>query len=200
MCKKIYICLTMGYFKSNSNKEKRWICSCNRINGEDDKVCIFCKQPRTEKEPPKKTKSKAYDEIHLWPIFSLFIRLRDSNNQGIGNCFTCGKPKHYTKADCGHGAGRQHKATKYNEFNNHLQCKNCNGFEGGRREKYKEEMDKRYGPGTWDKMEIASRGISKLGKTEIDFLVGFYQKRVDELMKEKSLSAMSNPSSATVKH
>ncbi len=123
----------------------------------------------------------------LWPVFSLFIRLRDSNKQGIGFCFTCGKPKHYTKADCGHGAGRQHKGTKYNEQNNHLQCKHCNGFESGMREKYKEAMDKRYGAGTWDKMEIASRGVFKLGKIEVDFLAAHYTKEVERLKIEKGL-------------
>jgi len=175
-------------FIQKSKKEKRWICQhCKRINGEDDQTCTFCQEPKLEKEEPKNARGKAYDEIHLWPIFSLFIRLRDSNKQGIGNCFTCGKPKHYTKADCGHGAGRQHKATKYNEQNNHLQCKTCNGFEGGRREAYKIAMDRKYGFGTWDKMEVASRGISKLGKTEVDYLVAHYTKEVERLKFEKGI-------------
>src|SRR3989304_3712371 len=74
-------------------------------------------------------------ENKLWAVFSVYIRLRDSNSQGIGSCFTCGKLLHWTKGDCGHGIPRQHKATKFNEWNNHLQCKRCNGFEGGARER-----------------------------------------------------------------
>ncbi|MFO0447615.1 MAG: recombination protein NinG [Pseudomonadota bacterium] len=134
-----------------------------------------------------KTRKKAYDEQVLWPVFSLYIRLRDSDKDGIGRCFTCGRPKHYKDADCGHGIPRQHKATKYNETNNHLQCKPCNGFQGGMREKYKEAMDRKYGAGTWDKMLIASKGISKLGKTEIDIMAAHYKKEGQRLLAEKKL-------------
>jgi hypothetical protein len=29
------------------------------------------------------------DDSKLWTVFSIFIRLRDSNANGIGRCFTC---------------------------------------------------------------------------------------------------------------
>lgn len=89
--------------------------------------------------------------------------------------------------DCGHGIGRQHKATKYHEKNNHAQCKKCNGFEGGRRETYKEEVDKRYGAGTWDTLEVLSRGVCKRGQFEIDALTKHYQAEAARLKKEKGL-------------
>lgn len=178
-------------FIRKSIKEKRWICSCRRINGEDELICGFCQQPRDNKDlvvkKAKQGRPKAYDDIVLAPIFGLFIRLRDSDKNGICRCFTCGAIKRYNRGDCGHGAGRQHKGTKYNEMNNHFQCKKCNGFEGGAREKYKVAMDKKYGPRTWDKMEIASRGVFKLGKTEIDFLASHYTKEVERLKLEKGL-------------
>ena len=169
-------------------KEKRWICSCKRINDADETNCRFCQQPKPESNKPsgRIAKKTAYDELILWPVFSQFIRLRDSNDRGFGKCFTCPRVIHWTKGDCGHGIPRQYKGTKYNECNNHLQCKHCNGFNGGVREVYKEEMDKRYGKGTWDKMKVASRGIFKLGKTEVDFLAADYKKKVDELLLTKN--------------
>lgn len=123
----------------------------------------------------------------LWDVFSLFIRLRDTDDRGYGKCFTCPAIKHYTEADCGHGIGRQHKGTKYNEQNNHLQCKKCNGFEGGKREVYKEEMDKRYGSGTWDKMELAARATFKIGVTELDLMRKYYQEQVRILKEQKGM-------------
>jgi len=122
----------------------------------------------------------------LWPIFSLFIRLRDTNEEGYGKCFTCPRIIHYSKGDCGHGIPRQHKATKYSEINNHLQCKHCNAFEGGKREVYKEEVDKRYGEGMWDKIEIASRQICKRGKVEIQVMTAYYKKEVQKLKLSKN--------------
>lgn len=175
----------MNYFQTKFKKAKLWICThCNRKNSPEDLTCGFCQQPKVEKEKKAK-KGKPYDEQVLWPVFSLYIRLRDSDKNGIGLCFTCNKPKHYLKADCGHGIPRQHKATKYNEQNNHLQCKACNGFQGGMREAYKEHMDKKYGSGTWDKMLVASKSVSKLGKVEIDLLAAHYAKEVERLKAEK---------------
>lgn len=53
------------------------------------------------------------------------------------------------------------------------------------REVYKEEMDKRYGAGTWDKMVVASRQVSKLDKVTIDMMVEYYTKEVERLLSEK---------------
>ena len=134
---------------------------------------------------PKSDLKKMEDK--LWDIFSVYIRLRDSDNQGVGKCFTCGKIIHWHKGDCGHGIGRQHKATKFNELNNHLQCKKCNGFEGGMREKYKENMDKRYGVGTWNKMEVAARQTAKYGPFLLKNNIDYYTHKVTELKAEKGI-------------
>ena len=117
----------------------------------------------------------------LWKVFSEFIRRRDSNKEGFGKCFTCSRVIHWKKGDCGHGLGRQHKGTKYNEKNNHLQCKPCNGFEGGKREVYKEEMNKRYGLGTWELLELASKKPTKMGQFEIDQLEKYYKEKLKTL-------------------
>ena len=177
----------MSYFQTRFKKDKRWICSCKRINDADESVCAFCGQAKEQKEEPKKAKGKAYDEIHLWPVFSLYVRLNNADTKGMVKCFTCGKSKHYTKVDCGHGIPRQYKATKYSEINNEPQCKSCNGFHGGMREVYKEEMDKKHGAGTWDKMKVASRGVFKLGKTEVDILTEYYKKEIEKIKSEKGL-------------
>lgn len=132
-------------------------------------------------------RKSAYDELKLWPVFSQYIRLRDADNQGVVKCFTCGKVKHWTQVDAGHGIPRQHKATKYNETNNHAQCKTCNGFQGGVREIYKQRVDEKYGPGTWDKLQLASRSVCKHGKFEYDIMINHYKKEVSRLKLEKGL-------------
>jgi len=117
----------------------------------------------------------------LWKVFSEYIRRRDSNKEGYGKCFTCPRIIHWKKGDCGHGIGRQHKGTKYNEKNNHLQCKHCNGFEGGKREVYRDEMNKRYGAGTWDLMEASAKRPAKIGQFEIDQLEKYYKQKLKEM-------------------
>lgn len=89
--------------------------------------------------------------------------------------------------DCGHGIGRQHQATKYNELNNHAQCKSCNGFEAGNQAEYSREVDRRYGVGTWDKLRIASRATCKRNHVDYAIMFDFYTKEGDKIAKEKNL-------------
>lgn len=125
------------------------------------------------------------NDAKLWKEFSLYIRLRDSDENGYCKCFTCNRKGKYTSFDCGHGIPRQHKSTKFHEQNNHAQCKSCNGFEGGKREVYKEEVEKRYGPDAWSRLEILSRQVSKRGQFEIDVMTDHYRKQVAILNKSK---------------
>lgn len=132
-----------------------------------------------------KAKKTGVNDKKLWKVFSEYIRLRDADKDGICKCFTCNHRAHWKKMDCGHGIGRQHWGTRYNEKNNHSQCKKCNGFEGGMREVYRENMDKKYGPGTWDLMNLAKRG-KQPSQFEIDQMEKHYKKRVAELKKVKA--------------
>lgn len=127
------------------------------------------------------------NDAKLWPIFSIYIRLRDSNENGYCTCITCPAIRYYKNMDCGHGIPRQHMATKYAEKNNHAQCKKCNGFEGGKREKYKEAIDKKYGPGTWDFLELTSRMRVKYGPFEIKTMIFYYKAEIEKLRAAKNL-------------
>lgn len=93
--------------------------------------------------------------------------------------------------DAGHGIGRQHWATRYNEKNNHAQCKRCNGFEGGMREIYKKKVNEKYGPKTWEMLEVMSKGTKKqLSSFEIEVMTKYYKQEVKKFMAEKNLTAV----------
>ena len=123
----------------------------------------------------------------LWKIFSQYIRLRDSDGQGIGKCFTCGRTSHYKDFDAGHGIGRQYKSVKFDERNVHSQCGRCNRWGQGEQAIYKEEVEKRYGKGTWDEIVIKSRQVCKRGKVDIEVMTQHYKKEVERLKKEKHI-------------
>lgn len=128
-------------------------------------------------------------EQKLWKVFSEYIRLRFSNENGYCKCYTCGRIRFWTGCDAGHGIGRQHKATKFDEMNVRPQCKPCNGFEGGRREEFKKQMDLEHGEGTWDRMELRSRQRTKIGDFEFNVLIKHYSGLVNDLKKRKNLKA-----------
>lgn len=149
-----------------------------------------CKHPTCEdqcRRVKKKQKSLPQLDGILWDVFSVFIRLRDADKDGFCKCFTCPNIRKWNKGDAGHGIPRQHKATKFDEKNNHFQCKHCNGFEGGRREVYKIEMDNRYGAGTWDLMEFKSRQGLRWTAFEYEQLILHYRREVIRLKKEKNI-------------
>ena len=126
------------------------------------------------------------DDSKLWKVFSIFIRLRDSDSNGIGRCFTCHRFVVWNKnGQCGHGIPRQHMSTKYDEKNNHLQCKFCNGPEGGNQAIYKENVIKKYGPETWKLLELKSRSIFRWTQFEVDALTDHYKQEVRKLAKGK---------------
>lgn len=125
----------------------------------------------------------------LWDAFSRFIRIRDAAPfTGLAECFTCGRTKIWKEMDCGHGIPRQHLATKFNETNNHIQCKPCNGFEEGMKDIYSKKVDKLYGAGTWDKLLIASRQTVHRGKFDIEVMTKYYKEEAKKIAKEKNLT------------
>lgn len=85
-------------------------------------------------------------------VFSLAIRLRDSDKNGYGRCITCSKRVHYKEAHAGHFISRRYGATRYDEENVNLQCTLCNTFRAGEQYKYGLEVDLKYGNGTAEKL------------------------------------------------
>ena len=128
-------------------------------------------------------KKRAYDEIYLWPVFSVYVRLRDiiPGTQGYCRCITCGRMRKWNEGDAGHGISRGKLAVKYNEKNVHFQCKNCNKWKNGDPINYKIEMNKRYGPNTWDLLVHAGNQMCKMQKFEWDILIDLYSMKVREL-------------------
>ena len=120
-------------------------------------------------------------DAKLWREFSRYIRLRDANSDGICFCITCGLARHWTKMDCGHGIGRQHWSTRYDEKNNHAQCKGCNGSNGGRTDVYAIKVDEKYGHGAWDALKIKSRLGKRPSAFEMEAMRKEYKRLADEL-------------------
>ena len=117
----------------------------------------------------------------LWRVFSLYVRLRDSDENGNGKCITCGKLVHYQSAHCGHFISRRYLATKFDEQNNALQCVSCNTYNQGRQFEYALAIDRKYGKGTAEKLYLKSKQTCKRGKFEIDEMTKYYKKEVEKL-------------------
>ena len=94
-------------------------------------------------------------------IFSKFIRLRDSDEDGICRCITCGAPHYWKSVDNGHYIKRQHLALRFNEVNCNAQCRKCNWLGQGEDVKYKDALIKKYGQKSYDWLLIVKHSPTK---------------------------------------
>lgn len=120
-------------------------------------------------------------------IFSFYIRLRDVDSSGYGQCCTSGQRLHYKDGHCGHFMSRRHLSTRWDEKNCALQSVADNIFNQGNQYQFARFIDKKYGPGTADKLLVKSRQTSKISQFEIDTFTEFYKQQVEILRKQKGL-------------
>jgi hypothetical protein len=135
----------------------------------------------------KKTISKLKKLLDKW--FSLFIRLRDSDENGLCQCFTCGKVAHYKTGgmQCGHFQSRRHHSTRWDEKNCQVQCVRCNMFSGGEQYKFGLGLDHKYGVGTAQELEFLSRFTVKITRGDYEEKISYYKLAVKNLQKEKGI-------------
>ncbi len=104
-----------------------------------------------------KPRNKAYWKKRADRLFSLFIRQRDADGNGYCKCVTCGALHHWRDMDAGHCFSRRHEATRYNEKNVNVQDKKCNLFDQGKQFEHSMFIDKKYGLGTAEKLNMLSK-------------------------------------------
>lgn len=130
--------------------------------------------------PAKKAFKKAREKSVNWwkkkldKIFSVFIRLRGSDKDGIATCFTCGHKAHWKKQQCGHFIPRQHNATRYDERNNQVQCFACNVWKCGNAGEYAVNLSKKYGAGIVEELTKKSRETKQFTVQELKELIKKY--------------------------
>ena len=131
--------------------------------------------------------SKLKKELDKW--FSLYIRLRDATDEGLCQCFTCGKVAHYKTGSmqCGHFQSRKYHSTRWNEQNCQVQCVGCNMFKSGEQWKFGLALDVKYGEGTSQELEFLSKIIVKKMRSEYEEDIRYYKTLVENLKKEKGI-------------
>jgi hypothetical protein len=119
--------------------------------------------------------------------FSLYIRLRDADENGNCHCCTCGKIQLPKEADCGHFIKRQHQRTRFNEMNAAAQCGKCNRFEQGRDTDFERYLINKYGADKIMWMKLDSHKSGKRNQFELDQIAKYYKLEAEKLAKEKGL-------------
>jgi hypothetical protein len=134
--------------------------------------------------PSKNTKSLA--KGRAWDWFSKFIRLRDADEHGYIKCITCGTRRHWRdRVDAGHFVTRAKESTLFDEKNVHAQCKGCNRFQGGKFLEHGVAINRKYGPGTKERLEIKALQHCKRTLTDYLFIEQTYKLRVKTILEKQ---------------
>jgi len=135
----------------------------------------------------KKTISKLKKELDKW--FSLYIRLRDANEYGMVQCFTCGIVRGYKDGmQNGHFQSRKHMATRFHEDNCQVQCIKCNMYSQGEQFKFGLALDFKYGEGTAKELEFLAKTIMKFSRADYECEISYYKNLVENLKSEKQIA------------
>ena len=140
------------------------------------------KKVKKEKITPLKTK--------LDDIFSLYIRLREATDEGLVQCFTCGKVGHYKTGGMqnGHFQSRKHLATRFSEDGNcEVQCIKCNIFDSGQQYIFSLRLDEKYGEGRAQELQYLARTTLKISRVEYEEKISYYKNLVENLKEEKGI-------------
>lgn len=126
--------------------------------------------------PKKLTRSKLVKKLDN--IFSQWVRLSASDNNGNCKCVTCGKVG-YWKADgmqAGHFMSRKHYSTRWDERNVKVQCSSCNVFRAGEQYKFSLYLGQQLS----EELLQESRKIRKFTSDELEEMVLYYSKEVEK--------------------
>ena len=133
-----------------------------------------------------KTISKLKKELDKW--FSLYIRLREANEYGMVQCFTCGIVRGYKDGmQNGHFQSRKHMATRFHEDNCQVQCIKCNMYSQGEQFKFGLALDFKYGEGTAKELEFLAKTIMKFSRADYECEISYYKNLVENLKSEKGI-------------
>lgn len=165
-----------------ANKSKQ-LCSTCVKKASDEKA----KERRAIKRE-KKRMSISQLTKKLDTIFSLYIRLKNSDAKGMVKCFTCDNSHHYKAIQNGHFQSRRFMSTRFLERNCAPQCYACNVGMSGMQYEYGKRLDKIYGEGMADQVVKASKEVRKFTSEEMVELIEFYKDKVEKLKKQKDIS------------
>lgn len=138
------------------------------------------------KRPAKDDRKRLINKLD--ESFSLFIRLRDSDDNGMVKCITCGSIKHYTECDAGHFQTRDNMGTRWEEENVNGQCQHCNRFKSGMQYEHGLAIDRKFKkPGTATMLVIKAKSVCNWTDQELETMHKYYKAEVKSLKLAKGM-------------
>lgn len=117
-------------------------------------------------------------------LFSIYIRLRDTDENGRGVCITCNEPKKWNELSCGHFIKRRHNLLRWEPKNCFAQCIPCNMEDNEK--KFEQKLIQRYGKQYVSELKQLKNHHVKFFNYQIINLIKLYRLKCHLLLKEKN--------------
>lgn len=121
-------------------------------------------------------------------VFSKYIRLRDTDENGYFTCPTCGKVKPFEKADCSHYWSRSHMSTRWDEENTLVECSFCNRFDSSHLDGLGKYLKKKLGEQKFELLNWRHNQPAKFSEFELGQMIIEYEKKVAQLKRTKNFN------------
>lgn len=133
------------------------------------------KQIKSPKESLTKLKAK------LDKVFSIYIRRRYADSNGMVVCFTSGKRMHWKESHCGHFISRRHLGTRWDEINCQVQSVSENLYNQGNAPEFAKRIEEKYGKQALELLHIKKNNKVKMGVFEYKLLIEEYENKIKNL-------------------
>ena len=130
-------------------------------------------------------KSKTKIKEKLWKYFSLYIRLRDTDNKGMWKCISCWREYHYKTLQCWHFIPRYYHIRTYDEKINNANCYWCNCMKSWNYIEYEYWMIKKYWKKEVERLKNWRNELKNRKEYELEEMIEIYKNKSDELLKTK---------------
>ena len=138
-------------------------------------------KPTKRIQTTSKPKTAAKLKKDLDAIFSKYIRLKYSDENGNVACYTCGKVMHWKQIQNGHFISRQYLATRWHEDNCRPQCVGDNIFGNGKPLDFEERLKEELGSQYVEDMKMLRHKSLKLDRHWYAEQIAIYQAKFDSL-------------------
>lgn len=184
-------------YRNSTIRQKNGPCSCPGCSNNGPLIKGLCNahywsgvrlKSVVKMEERETTQNESLSTVmeDLDAVFSQYIRLRDSDENGYITCYCCCAVEYWTDCDCMHFMPRIHKNTRFSEDNCKGGCKNCNQAKEGNLAAYGDHLEKDR-PGSVEALEEQARAPYSFDVPELKSLISYYAKEIRSMKKLKPM-------------
>lgn len=124
-------------------------------------------------------------------VFNKYIRYRDSDENGICECISCGKKMRLGTIDCQAGhfiPVSVSSQLRFDEYNVNAQCSSCNKYKEGNTQNYEQGIRDKYGDDILKELKSSSnKQVKRWDKEWLVDQLFYYTELTEEIKKVKGL-------------